>query len=110
MAAVCTEVSPLCPVEATTLGYYPNKPLNIFIAAAFGLAALISLVLGVWKRTWVYTGFLVAGCVLELAGRDLQFHNFSSARICTGANIQVTKNRVCRTRCLERQPMERTSL
>lgn len=64
----CTEVSPACPVSATTLGYYPNKPLNIFIAAAFGLAAIITLVFGVWKRTWAYMSFIVAGCALELAG------------------------------------------
>lgn len=78
MAATCTEVSRLCPVEATTLGYYPNKPLNIFIAAAFGLAALITLGLGIWKRTWAYMSFIVAGCALELAGR---FQDFSVMRI-----------------------------
>lgn len=64
----CTQVSPQCPVSATTLGYYPNKPLNIFIAAAFGLAAVITIFFGVWKRTWAYMSFIVAGCALELAG------------------------------------------
>ncbi|PSR74231.1 RTA1 like protein-domain-containing protein [Coniella lustricola] len=68
MPGDCTEVSAYCPVSATTLGYYPNKPLNIFIAVAFGLAALITLVVGIWKRTWAYMGFIVAGTVLELAG------------------------------------------
>lgn len=66
--AECTEVSAYCPVSATVLGYYPNKPLNIFIAVAFGLAAIITLVLGVRKRTWAYMSFIVAGTVLELAG------------------------------------------
>lgn len=64
----CTEVSALCPVKSTTLGYYPNKPLNIFLAAAFGLALVIQLFFGVWKRTWSYMSFIVAGCALELAG------------------------------------------
>lgn len=64
----CTHMSPQCPVSATTLGYYPNKPLNIFIAAAFGLAAVITIFFGVWKRTWAYMSFIVAGCALELAG------------------------------------------
>lgn len=68
MAYECTQVSALCPVEATTLGYYPNKALNIFIAVAFGVAMILQLVIGVWKRTWTYTGFIVAGCALELAG------------------------------------------
>ncbi|KAF3767094.1 hypothetical protein M406DRAFT_355466 [Cryphonectria parasitica EP155] len=65
---VCNEVSALCPVSATTLGYYPNKPLNIFVAVAFGLAAVITLGFGIWKRTWAYMSFIAAGCVLELAG------------------------------------------
>lgn len=64
----CTEVSELCPVKYTTLGYYPNKPLNIFCAVAFGLALIIQLVIGVWKKTYAFTGFIVAGCALELAG------------------------------------------
>ncbi|ROW04554.1 hypothetical protein VMCG_05117 [Cytospora schulzeri] len=64
----CTHVSAMCSVKATTLGYYPNKPLNSFIAAAFGLAMIIQLVFGVWKRTYTFTGFIVAGCALELAG------------------------------------------
>lgn len=65
---MCTEVSAMCPVEATTLGYYPNKGLNSFIAAAFGLAMIMQLVIGVWKRTWSFSVFVVAGCALELAG------------------------------------------
>lgn len=68
MASKCTEVSELCPVKYTTLGYYPNKPLNIFCSAAFGVALIIQLVFGVWKRTWAFTGFIVAGCALEMAG------------------------------------------
>lgn len=68
MSDGCTQVSAQCPVEATTLGYYPNKPLNIFLAAAFGLAAVLSLAFGLRGRTWSYAGFLAAGCALELAG------------------------------------------
>lgn len=70
---LCTEVSPSCPVQATTLGYYPNGALNIFIAAAFGVAALVTLGFGIWKRTWGYMSFIVAGCVLEMAGRRIFF-------------------------------------
>lgn len=68
MAYECTEVSELCPVKLTTLGYYPNKPLNIFCAVAFGLALIIQLVIGIWKKTYAFTGFIVAGCALEVAG------------------------------------------
>lgn len=71
MAYECTEVSELCPVKYTTLGYYPNKPLNIFCAVAFGLALIIQLVIGIWKKTYAFTGFIVAGCALEVAGAYL---------------------------------------
>lgn len=71
MAFECTEVSEVCPVKLTTLGYYPNKPLNIFCAVAFGLALIIQLVLGIWKKTYAFTGFVVAGCALEVAGTCL---------------------------------------
>ena len=64
----CKQVSPYCPVEATTLGYYPNKGINVFMALMFGLAGAITLVLGIWKKTWSYTAFITAGCMLELAG------------------------------------------
>ncbi|KAL2151750.1 hypothetical protein VTH82DRAFT_6848 [Thermothelomyces myriococcoides] len=64
----CHEVSQLCPVEATTLGYYPNEGVNIFLAIAYGLAALITIVIGVWKRTWGYSVAVGAGCFLEFAG------------------------------------------
>ncbi|KAK3303032.1 RTA1 like protein [Chaetomium strumarium] len=66
--AVCHEVSPICPVKATTLGYYPNEGLNIFFTIGFGLAALIALSLGVWKRTWGFTIAIVAGTILECVG------------------------------------------
>lgn len=68
MAGMCTRVTPECPVEATTLGYYPNRPLNAFLAAAFGVAGVLALAVGLPRRTWAYAGFLAAGCLLELAG------------------------------------------
>ncbi len=67
----CNDVSPFCPVQATTLGYFPNKGINYFFAIAFGLAGATALALGVWKKTWSYTAFVTAGCALELAGEFL---------------------------------------
>ena len=61
-------VSEICPVRATTLGYYPNEGVNAFLAAAFGLSMVVTLVVGVWKRTWAYSLAVGAGCALELAG------------------------------------------
>jgi hypothetical protein len=65
---LCNEVTPICPVEATTLGYYPNKGINTFFAIAFGAAAVVTFVVGTWKKTWSYMVFITMGCSLELAG------------------------------------------
>ncbi|EGZ67650.1 RTA1-domain-containing protein [Neurospora tetrasperma FGSC 2509] len=64
----CTEVTAICRVEYTTLGYYPNQGVNIFLAIGFGLCAIITLVIGIWKRTWGYSIAITAGCILECAG------------------------------------------
>ncbi|AEO67493.1 uncharacterized protein THITE_2116369 [Thermothielavioides terrestris NRRL 8126] len=64
----CHEVSVLCPVKATTLGYYPNRGLNIFFAVAYALAAVVTLIFGVWKRTWGFSIAVTAGCILECVG------------------------------------------
>ncbi|KAK4098292.1 RTA-like protein [Parathielavia hyrcaniae] len=64
----CTEVTEWCPVERTTLGYHPNRGINIFFAIAYAVATVAALALGMPKKTWSYTGFIAAGCALELAG------------------------------------------
>ena len=66
----CTAVSAMCPVEATTLGYFPNRGINYFFAIVFGLAGLATLAVGTWRRTWSYMAFVTAGCMLEIAGID----------------------------------------
>jgi hypothetical protein len=63
-------VSVYCPVEYTTLGYFPNKGVNIFVAAAYGFAAVLALSLGIWKRTWSYSIPVAAGCALECVGES----------------------------------------
>ncbi|SPQ25445.1 505f3e0a-8005-46ca-be49-b987d1fac54f [Thermothielavioides terrestris] len=64
----CTEVTPTCPVQATTLGYYPNRGINIFFAVGFAVAMVVTLILGVKTKTWSYMAFIAAGTALELAG------------------------------------------
>ncbi|RHZ47503.1 hypothetical protein CDV55_101538 [Aspergillus turcosus] len=64
----CTEVSPICPVEATTYGYYPNLGGNIFFAVFFGILALFQLGIGIYYRTWTFMVGVAAGAILELAG------------------------------------------
>ena len=64
----CHEVSQTCPVEATVLGYYPNIGANITLAVGFGACLLLTAAVGLWKRTWGYTTFVLCGCALEVAG------------------------------------------
>ncbi|KAE8393495.1 RTA1 like protein-domain-containing protein [Aspergillus alliaceus] len=64
----CTEVTPLCPVEATTYGYYPNYGGNIFFAVFFGLCGLFQLGFGIYFRSWTLMVALVVGTFLEMAG------------------------------------------
>lgn len=64
----CKEVSALCPVEATTYGYYPNLGGNIFFAVFFGILGLGQIGLGVYFRTWTFMIALGVGTLMELAG------------------------------------------
>lgn len=64
----CTEVSLLCPVEATVLGYYPNLGSGIFFSIAFGMCMIAAGVLGVWKRTWTFGAAITVGLLLEMLG------------------------------------------
>jgi hypothetical protein len=66
--AVCTGVTPQCPVEATTLGYYPNLGANIFFTVMFGLCTLVTFAVGVRKRTWTFAFAVTAGFAMETIG------------------------------------------
>ncbi|KAE8357509.1 RTA1 like protein-domain-containing protein [Aspergillus caelatus] len=64
----CTEVTPLCPVEATTYGYYPNYGGNIFFTVFYGLCGVFQLGFGIYFRSWTLMVALVVGTLLEMAG------------------------------------------
>lgn len=64
----CHAVSALCPVEATTLGYYPNLGANAFFLASFALCSIATVAIGVWKRTWAFGIVVGAGFILETCG------------------------------------------
>ncbi|KAI1079156.1 RTA1-domain-containing protein [Whalleya microplaca] len=91
MSKSCTEVSALCPVEATVLGYYPNLGVNVFLSVGFGICIFGLIVTGIWKRTWGYSIALTAGCILEFVGyiARVQLHsnpynsNAFQTQICT---------------------------
>ncbi|KID67973.1 RTA-like protein, partial [Metarhizium hybridum] len=64
----CTEVSDLCPINETVLGYYPNLGSGIFFTIAFGTCLIAAFSLGMWKKTWTYTAAITIGLILETAG------------------------------------------
>ncbi|KAH7248917.1 RTA1 like protein-domain-containing protein [Fusarium redolens] len=64
----CTDITALCPVSATVLGYVPNKGSSIFFTVCFAILFLSSVGLGVWKKTWTYAATLGAGLLLETIG------------------------------------------
>jgi hypothetical protein len=64
----CTELSELCPVEATVLGYIPNLGASVFFAIVFGILLSYCVGVTVWKRTWTYSAGLTIGLLLETAG------------------------------------------
>jgi len=65
---MCEEISPSCPVELTTYGYYPNLGANAFFVAIFGICLLATLFLGIRKRTWTYMAVLTIGTFGEAVG------------------------------------------
>ncbi|KAF5023539.1 hypothetical protein F66182_4406 [Fusarium sp. NRRL 66182] len=65
---ICLEVSPECPVEWTLYGYRPSLWANSLLAALFGLAFTIHVILGIRFRTRSYTAALTLGCLSQVAG------------------------------------------
>ena len=64
----CTDITALCPVSATVLGYVPNKGSSYFFTICFAILFMSSVGLGVWKKTWTYAATLGAGLLLETIG------------------------------------------
>ena len=85
----CTEVTPQCPVSATTYGYRPNMGGNIFFCVVFGLCTIAQLVLGSMHRLKGFTFAVTVGCFGECvgyAGRLIMHNNPWSQ---TGFKIQI---------------------
>lgn len=73
----CTQVSALCPVEATIYGYVPNLAANVTLLTFYALCALLQIGLGIYYRTWSFLVAIACGSIVETigyAGR-LQMHD-----------------------------------
>jgi len=64
----CTEVTPECPVEYTTYGYYPNLGGNVFLLVVFAICFFAQIAIG-WKtKVRAFTTVVAIGCGLEAIG------------------------------------------
>ena len=82
----------LCDVNTTILGYRPIEGVNLFLAIAFGLCAILTIVIGTWKRTWSFSLAVGIGCALECVGKQ-QINIGESQRQCV---LIVTQGYVAR--------------
>ena len=80
----CKEISPTCPIEATTYGYYPSLAFNSLFVAIFGnfiinwnrsvtdispaVTGACQLVFGIRFKTYTWLLGLIIGTWLEAAG------------------------------------------
>lgn len=64
----CTNVTPECPVSATTYGYRPNLAANTLFLAIFAICTILQLVLGIRYRLRAFLAVTTIGCALEAAG------------------------------------------
>ena len=66
--ANCTEVTPQCPVSATTYGYTPNLSANSLFLAIFAICTIAQLFLGIWYKLRAFTIAVSIGCLGETIG------------------------------------------
>lgn len=85
----CSRVTPQCPVEATTYGYYPNLPGNIVLLVVFGICTIAQIAMGIRYRIVAFSTVVGIACFGELvgyAGRIIMHDNPWSS---TGFRIQI---------------------
>jgi len=64
----CTQVTPECPVEYTTYGYYPNLGGNIFLLIVFAICFFAQIAIGWMTKVRAFTTVVAIGCGLEAIG------------------------------------------
>ncbi|KXS95726.1 hypothetical protein AC578_10755 [Pseudocercospora eumusae] len=64
----CTEVTPSCPVEATTYGYYPNLAGNSLLLSIFALCTISQLLLALRFRILAFSTIVSLASLSETIG------------------------------------------
>lgn len=65
---ICTEVTPQCPVSATTYGYRPDLAGNIILLVVFSICTIAQLFLGLRHKLRAFTCAVTVGCAGEAIG------------------------------------------
>ncbi|KAK4957985.1 hypothetical protein LTR10_004410 [Elasticomyces elasticus] len=65
---VCFEVSPECPISATTYGYRPNLAGNVILLIIFSVCTLAQIYLGARHKLRAFTVATTIGCGGEAIG------------------------------------------
>ena len=71
----CTDISDVCPVQASIYGYYPSLGGNAFFAAFFGICLVVQLFQGLKWKSRAFMIALVFGCLGESIGMILVIFN-----------------------------------
>lgn len=66
--ADCKNITPLCPVDQTIYGYYPNMGANAFFLALFAILCAVNIAQGIKYKTWTYMIALALGSLTEAIG------------------------------------------
>jgi hypothetical protein len=88
-AYTCAQVSPECPVSATTYGYRPNFAGNTIFLVIFGILTIAQLVLGIRARLRAFTFAVSLGCLGEAIGYGGRLMMNSNPWSSTGFKIQI---------------------
>ncbi|KAJ4250191.1 hypothetical protein NW762_012006 [Fusarium torreyae] len=86
----CTEVTPACPVEATTYGYTPALGPNAALLAIFAICAIVQIAVGIWKRVYSYSIAIAVGSAIEAVGYGGRLAMHNNPWSSSGFTIQIT--------------------
>lgn len=85
----CTQVTPQCPVEATTYGYYPNLPGNAILLAVFAAVTVAQGILGLFYRLPSFGSVVTIACAGEAIGYGGRIMMNSNPWSDAGFKIQI---------------------
>ncbi|PKS12594.1 hypothetical protein jhhlp_000802 [Lomentospora prolificans] len=87
--AACVEVTPACPVEATTYGYYPSLGPNAALLAVYAVLFFAQIIMGFMTKVYFFSAAIAAGCFLEALGYGGRIIMHNNPWSDSGMRIQI---------------------